>query len=166
MNFYADWFNQPQALSYDQSLLIQAHHSDKNGLKSKISLFRIAKRRDTTSPSSTKRSSPCSNRANTSIHHPAAVTLAHQNQADDPAVQPRDRLAQYESKAQSSFVIWGKPELAEEISVNGAAVSIMENLFTALQHLQDENTLWVDAIRINQSEDAEKSAGPANAEDL
>lgn len=55
---------------------------------------------------------------------------------------------------------WGDPIATRSIEVDGSAFQVTSNLEQALRHLRDvENdlTLWVDAICINQSDITEKS---------
>ena len=55
---------------------------------------------------------------------------------------------------------WGDQTRKREILLNGATISITENLESALRHLRhpyEPLTLWVDAMCINQENDAEKS---------
>ncbi|RDL30488.1 Heterokaryon incompatibility protein [Venustampulla echinocandica] len=54
---------------------------------------------------------------------------------------------------------WGTPEEPLSIQVNGTEVPVTRNLHVALQHLRGETSevvLWVDALCINQMDDAEK----------
>ena len=55
---------------------------------------------------------------------------------------------------------WGTSEGAPSIQVNGTEVPVTGNLYVALQHLRGETievVLWVDALCINQTDDAEKN---------
>jgi len=55
---------------------------------------------------------------------------------------------------------WGSPADPLSILVNQTRVPVTRNLYAALQHLRedtDEVTLWVDALCINQMDNAEKS---------
>lgn len=55
---------------------------------------------------------------------------------------------------------WGSPELTHSISVDGDFFPVAANLYRALERLRDavlERILWIDAICINQADDAEKS---------
>jgi hypothetical protein len=52
--------------------------------------------------------------------------------------------------------VWGDPTLSKRILVNGTKVSITENLYIALRHLQHETnvvTIWIDAFCINEGDD-------------
>lgn len=56
--------------------------------------------------------------------------------------------------------VWGNPEPSKEIQVNSSICRVGPNLHSALRHLRSENQLrrlWVDAVCINQQDDAEKS---------
>ncbi|EPE32054.1 heterokaryon incompatibility protein [Glarea lozoyensis ATCC 20868] len=55
---------------------------------------------------------------------------------------------------------WGSAEGTELISLDGIQVPVTENLADALKNIRDDHNnivLWVDAICINQQDDAEKS---------
>lgn len=55
---------------------------------------------------------------------------------------------------------WGTSEEPLSIQVNGTEVPVTRNLHVALQHLRGETSevvLWVDALCINQKDDAEKN---------
>ncbi|ORX98424.1 heterokaryon incompatibility protein-domain-containing protein [Clohesyomyces aquaticus] len=55
---------------------------------------------------------------------------------------------------------WGDPLDSKEISINGTSVSVTKNLYAALLHIRhrtDPKIWWIDAICINQTDDAEKS---------
>jgi hypothetical protein len=55
---------------------------------------------------------------------------------------------------------WGDPTKAKEIICEDRSISITESLFTALRHLRhvdEERTIWADAVCIDQSSDSEKN---------
>jgi Heterokaryon incompatibility protein (HET) len=55
---------------------------------------------------------------------------------------------------------WGDPSRVKPITVNGKRMDITENLWNALFYIRDtqrNQTLWVDAISINQKNNEEKS---------
>ena len=53
---------------------------------------------------------------------------------------------------------WGNPEFSRSITVNGRRLDVTENLYAALQTLDlGEQSLWIDAICINQKDDVEKN---------
>ncbi|KAF2735089.1 HET-domain-containing protein, partial [Polyplosphaeria fusca] len=55
--------------------------------------------------------------------------------------------------------VWGDPRVREEILVDGFKVSVTENLYLALRHLQHKSAtrrVWADALCINQGDLAEK----------
>jgi hypothetical protein len=54
---------------------------------------------------------------------------------------------------------WGEPKLSHKIICNSKQICVTQSLFEALQQLRRprlERTLWIDAICINQSDEAEK----------
>ncbi|KAI1410990.1 HET-domain-containing protein [Hypoxylon sp. FL1857] len=54
---------------------------------------------------------------------------------------------------------WGDATLCRQINVGGKLLHITKNLAVALRHLQEKNktiVLWVDAVCINQQDEAEK----------
>jgi ankyrin repeat protein len=54
---------------------------------------------------------------------------------------------------------WGAMEKTAAVTVNGKALNVTENLYSALQHLRskdEDRILWADAICINQSDDRER----------
>ncbi|OAL06385.1 HET-domain-containing protein [Phaeosphaeriaceae sp. SRC1lsM3a] len=56
--------------------------------------------------------------------------------------------------------VWGNPEPSKEIQVNSSICRVGPNLHSALRRLRSENELrrlWVDAVCINQPDNAEKS---------
>jgi hypothetical protein len=57
--------------------------------------------------------------------------------------------------------VWGKPRFTHEIDLNGARHYVTENLASAMRHLRHPNApriLWVDALCIDQSNQAERSS--------
>ena len=76
---------------------------------------------------------------------------------------PEQRLGYY-----ALSYVWGQPDTAEFIIVNGKEFGIHQNLRDALQELRWQHRigkdssrpflLWVDAICINQSDDLENSS--------
>ncbi len=55
---------------------------------------------------------------------------------------------------------WGEPNFSSTIICNGAEIKVTAALFEALRHLrksEDEMTIWIDAICINQNDKTEKS---------
>ncbi|CAK4033929.1 Hypothetical predicted protein [Lecanosticta acicola] len=65
---------------------------------------------------------------------------------------------------------WGDPGITEVVEVDGAAVNVTANLATALEHLQDKiednEALWIDALCIDQENEAEKSSQVARMRDV
>ncbi|KAH8594245.1 heterokaryon incompatibility protein-domain-containing protein, partial [Bisporella sp. PMI_857] len=56
---------------------------------------------------------------------------------------------------------WGCPTPSKSITINSKTIPIRPSLESALRHLRlphDDLIIWVDALCINQSSDAEKSA--------
>lgn len=62
-----------------------------------------------------------------------------------------------EPKYKALSYTWGDPTSTKEIMINGEIISITKNLFVALQHLQFEDTLWIEVICINQSDNLKKN---------
>lgn len=66
--------------------------------------------------------------------------------------------------------VWGDPSLTEEIIVDGHKIPITYSLYSALRQFQcdafGEETIWVDALCINQADDAEKSAQIRNMREV
>ncbi|KAI1868562.1 uncharacterized protein JN550_006478 [Neoarthrinium moseri] len=55
---------------------------------------------------------------------------------------------------------WGTPDFTQTLTVNGLEYPVTQNLFSALQHLRDDNRpryLWVDALCTNQHDAIEKA---------
>lgn len=74
--------------------------------------------------------------------------MIHQS-LDDPDIE-------YEALS----YVWGSPQPAQQIRVNGTGFHVGPNLHSALQHLRLKDKirrLWVDAVCINQRDNAEKS---------
>jgi hypothetical protein len=70
------------------------------------------------------------------------------------------RLPRY---TDSHFLLGGPDELYKSIAVNGQKITVRRNLWWALGHLRQRlpgmnQTLWVDALRIDQNNLAERSA--------
>lgn len=66
-----------------------------------------------------------------------------------------DAAPQYEALS----YVWGQEHCPSPAIVNGIPISITANLDTALRYFRDENnekTLWVDAVCINQRDNVEK----------
>jgi hypothetical protein len=62
-------------------------------------------------------------------------------------------------KYQALSYTWGSANVTELISVDGVQVPVTKNLADALKNIRDDHediVLWVDAICINQQDDAEK----------
>ncbi|UPK92992.1 hypothetical protein LCI18_003927 [Fusarium solani-melongenae] len=56
---------------------------------------------------------------------------------------------------------WGSPDYGGTIQVDGQHMPVGQNLFTAMRRLHQESWveyLWVDALCINQADDAERAA--------
>jgi len=56
--------------------------------------------------------------------------------------------------------VWGEPNPAQAISINGMTVYVTPNLFAALRslrHATEKINIWVDALCINQDDNLEKS---------
>ncbi|KAI2621622.1 HET-domain-containing protein [Hypoxylon sp. NC1633] len=56
--------------------------------------------------------------------------------------------------------VWGDPSKKRQISLDGHTIQVTENLFYALRRLRSASstrTMWVDAVCINQGDNAEKS---------
>ena len=66
--------------------------------------------------------------------------------------------------------VWGDPTPTEKIIVDGHSVPITYALYSALRQLQcdafGEETVWVDALCINQADDTEKSAQIRNMREV
>jgi hypothetical protein len=78
---------------------------------------------------------------------PISCSLVHRSLDTDAA---------YEALSYS----WGDPNCKRLISLNGLEFSVTKNLDAALRHLryrQDERSIWIDAICINQKDNEEKS---------
>ncbi|KAK4545542.1 hypothetical protein LTR36_002892 [Oleoguttula mirabilis] len=65
---------------------------------------------------------------------------------------------------------WGDPKVQKHICIDGEAVNVTVNLEAALRHLQktisEPLILWIDAVCINQSDEAEKSEQVAHMRDI
>jgi len=64
---------------------------------------------------------------------------------------------------------WGDTTDKVSIQVNNEDFPVTRNLRTALEHIRDDNddiTLWIDAISINQADDKEKSEQVAKMKDI
>ncbi|KAF2141127.1 uncharacterized protein K452DRAFT_229721, partial [Aplosporella prunicola CBS 121167] len=67
-----------------------------------------------------------------------------------------DTWPQYEALSYT----WGDANITDTIEVDGHAFNVTANLFSALKQLRTEDkprTLWIDALSIDQSNEAEKS---------
>jgi hypothetical protein len=82
-----------------------------------------------------------------SRYDPIRINLKHTTFADKP-------------KYESLSYTWGSASNVKEIEINGTLVPVRRNLDRALRHFRrkdQERTLWIDAVCINQADDAEKS---------
>jgi len=64
---------------------------------------------------------------------------------------------------------WGDPTITKQILVEGESFNVTTNLFDALQHVRSTEeaiTIWVDAICINQGDNAEKSGQVALMDEI
>ncbi|KAF2097552.1 HET-domain-containing protein [Rhizodiscina lignyota] len=64
---------------------------------------------------------------------------------------------------------WGEPRLVKSIELNGRLFRVTKSLHAALRHLRDARNprvLWIDAVCINQKDDAEKSKQVARMADI
>ena len=78
---------------------------------------------------------------------PLRINLKHTTFADKP-------------KYESLSYTWGSATNVKAIEINGVFIPIRRNLDRALRHFRrkdQERVLWIDAICINQADDAEKS---------
>jgi hypothetical protein len=78
---------------------------------------------------------------------PIKITLKHSAFADKP-------------KYEALSYAWGGPNNTKAVDINGTSVPVRRNLDRALRHFRkkdEERVLWIDAICINQANDAEKS---------
>ncbi|TVY90273.1 Heterokaryon incompatibility protein 6,OR allele [Lachnellula willkommii] len=78
---------------------------------------------------------------------PIRINLKHTTFADKP-------------KYESLSYTWGSASNVKSIEINSLFVSVRRNLDKALRHFRrkdQERVLWIDAICINQADDAEKS---------
>ena len=67
----------------------------------------------------------------------------------------------YETTFDALSYVWGATIIPYKIKVNGKPFYVTSNLYTALQelrHPERERMLWIDAMAINQSDNAEKSS--------
>ena len=65
--------------------------------------------------------------------------------------------------------IWGDPDITREITLQGSTFRVTENLHNVLCRLrqrQTERILWIDAICINQSNNAERSRQISHMSDI
>jgi hypothetical protein len=71
------------------------------------------------------------------------------------ASKPEEQTPPYEALS----YVWGSHEDPEFVSISGNRFAVTQNLFEALTYLRlpdSDRTLWIDAICINQCNDAEK----------
>jgi hypothetical protein len=72
----------------------------------------------------------------------------------------RESLDDEDLRFEALSYVWGDPEPAQEIEVDGVACQIRPNLHSALRRLRRDNDvrrLWVDALCIHQKDNIEKS---------
>ncbi|KAK5652123.1 hypothetical protein OQA88_10765 [Cercophora sp. LCS_1] len=99
------------------------------------------------------------------LHNPGNIRLLHLLPHLDKNAPIACQLAEYQLPAQPMHLYealsysWGDATRCEDISLDGLGLSVTENLFEALLALRDRllpRVLWVDAICINQVDNAEK----------
>lgn len=80
---------------------------------------------------------------------------------DDPIrIQLKHTTFAEKPKYESLSYTWGRASHVKEIEINDTVIPVRRNLERALQHFRmkdQERVLWIDAICINQTDDAEKS---------
>lgn len=87
------------------------------------------------------------------------VILHPGNREDSIRLELRHTAFAAKPRYEALSYTWGDKNLVD-VQIDGQNSSIRRNLHQALTHLRDETdmrTLWIDAICINQTDDAEKS---------
>lgn len=94
---------------------------------------------------------------------PGQIRLLHIAPGDGPritcttSIVPLNSAPPYDALSYT----WGLPNPSQEIELCGEACQIRSNLQSALQNLRhkdQEQTIWIDAICINQNDDAERTS--------
>lgn len=93
----------------------------------------------------------------------------HKNAPIHATIETIDLNDQKRAEYAALSYTWGNQPKSEHILIFGEKASVTPNLFNASQHLRSRSsslTIWVDAICINQSDNAERSSQVAMMDEV